>query len=315
MPENRKTRNFEFFSDLKKEHNIIDFSKPLMISCESLAPFTERNVVSEDGKFWHIPLMYFDVWSRNNNMYPRDDMMRSINESYWIQENLRNRTLYGELEHPPADSSLERFMAIEPTRYAWNIMTIEDKGDHLEGDVGLCAPLGTSIVLPNIKDFGCNYAASCRISTPTFVVTEHNGKKAYIKKYRAYPISFDCVSTPGIKMCRLIQDGTYIPEKVQVTTAFNSYAQKQRSLDQRVASESSSPVFNAVFSNPAETIRDMLKSKESGRIVSDIFGIDFDKSSIMITKDKKVKISMESGVSATIPFNSYILSDILRNNK
>lgn len=306
MPDNNGTRSFEFFKGLKKQHDVIDFSKPLMISCESIAPFTEKNIMSDDGLTWHIPLMYFDMFSRNNNLYPREDTVRSFNESYWIQENLRNRTLYGELEHPAADSSLERFMFIEPTRYAWNILTVEDKGDHYEGDVGLCAPLGTSIVLPNIQRFGCNYAASCRISTPTFVVKEHNGRKAYIKKYKQFPITFDCVTTPGIKECRLIKDGEYQPEALGVGKV---------GAPNKFASTESSPIFNAVFTDPAKTIHEMLKSEESGRIVSDIFGIDLDKASVMLTKDRKVKLSVESGVSVTMSANSFLLSDILRNNK
>jgi len=308
MPNSNKgTRSFEFFTDLKKQHKLLDFSKPIMISCESLAPFTENNIMSDDGLTWYIDLMYFDVWSRNLNMYPKADIVRSFNESYWIQENLRNRTLYGELEHPPADASLERFMFVEPTRYAWNILSIEDKGDKYAGMVGLCAPLGTSIVLPNIKRFGCNYAASCRISTPNFIVKDMNGRKAYIKKYKAYPISFDLVTTPGIPTCRLIKDGEYQAEPVTLNAKPNGNPFGTAS------NESASPIFNSVFSDPAKTIKDMLKSEESGRIVSDIFGIDFDKSSVIVTKDKKVKISMESGASATLPFNSYILSDILRD--
>mgnify|MGYP007070331665 CR=1 FL=1 len=298
---NKGTRSFEFFTDLKKQHDLLDFSKPIMVSCESIAPFTENNIMSDDGLTWYIDLMYFDMWSRNQNMYPREDTVRSFNESYWIQENLRNRTLYGELEHPPADAELDRFMFIEPTRYAWNILSIEDKGDKYAGMVGLCAPLGTSIVLPNIKRFGCNYAASCRISTPNFVVKEMNGRKAYIKKYKQFPITFDLVTTPGIPTCRLIKDGQYQPEPVSLKS-------------NNISKESGSP-FVAVFSDPAATIKEMLKSEESGRIVSDIFGIDFDKSSLIVTKDKKVKISTESGASATLPMNSFILSDILRNSK
>lgn len=297
-----KNKTFDYLIDTQKEHNIIDFSKPIMISCESLAPFTERNIISEDGRILHIDLMYFNSVSRNSNLYPREDTVRSFNESTWIQENLRNRTLFGELEHPESEASLERFMRVEPTRYAWNIMSIEDKGDHYEGDVGLCAPLGTSIVLPNMKDFGSNYAASCRISTPNYIVKDMNGRKVYVKKYKQFPITVDCVSTPGIPQCRLIKDGEYVPEKQNVQTGVRT-------------NESASPLFIAEFTKPEESIREMLKSKESGRILSDIYGIDFDKTNIVLTKDKKIKLSMESGISATIPFNSYILADVLKSTK
>lgn len=292
-----KNNVFDYFID--KDRDIVDFSKPIMVSCESIAPFTERNIVSNDGKILHIDLLYFDICSRNNNMYPREDTIRSFNESTWIQENLRNRTLFGELEHPSPESSLERFMFVEPTRYAWNILTMEDKGDHYEGDVGLCSPLGTTIALPNMKDYGCNYAASCRISTPNYVVKEYGGKKVYVKKYKQYPVTIDMVSTPGIPTCRLVKDGEYVAVKQNVNTGV----------------ESTNPLFIAEFSNPENAIRDMLKSKESGRILSDIYGIDFDKTKITLTKDKKVKLSVESGISATIPFNSYILADIIQSTK
>ena len=298
--ENKKKNNvFDYFIDTKKEQDIVDFSKPIMVSCESLAPFTARNIISEDGKILHIPLLYFDMCSRNNNVYPREDTVRSFNESTWIQENLRNRTLFGELEHPDSESSLNRFMFVEPTRYAWNILTIEDKGDHYEGDVGLCAPLGTTIALPNMRDYGSNYAASCRISTPNYVVKEMGGKKVYVKKYKQFPITIDMVSCPGIPQCRLVKDGEYVPTKQNVATG----------------TESGDPIFIAEFTNPENAIRDMLKSKESGRILSDIYGIDFETAKIAITKDKKVKLSTESGVSATIPFNSYILADIIKSTK
>lgn len=290
---------FDWFVD--KERDIVDFSKPIMVSCESLAPFTERNVISDDGRILHIDLMYFDVASRNSNIYPREDTVRSFNESTWIQENLRNRTLFGELEHPDAESSLARFMFVEPKRYAWNILTIEDKGDRYEGDVGLCAPLGTTIALPNMRDYGCNYAASCRISTPNYVTKEMGGRKVYVKKYKLFPITIDMVTCPGIPQCRLVKDGEYIAERQNVQTG--------------VKSRESSSIFISEFTRPEDAVRDMLKSKESGRILSDIYGIDFDKTNIILTKDKKVKLSVESGISVTVPFNSYILSDILDSTK
>lgn len=300
----KKKPGLTFFENKKPE--LINFSKPILISCESITPFTEQNVVSDDGRLLYIDLIYFNCLSRNNNEYPEIDTKRSFEESTWINENLRNRTLYGELEHPPASAELSRFMCIEPQRYAWNIMSIEDKGDHYSGQVGLCAPLGTSIALPNMRDYGCNYGASCRISTPNYVVKDQGGKKVYIKKYKMYPITFDMVTCCGIPQCRLIKDGQYTAEKIDMKYGLSN---KQSA---GITGKESTDVFMSEFSAPADTIKEMLKSSESGRIVSDIFGLDYSKSSIILTKDKKVKISTEDGVSATIPFNSYILSDILK---
>lgn len=269
-----------------KKRDFADLSKPIIVSMESYASLKDAKVVSEDGLTWHIPFMYFDTCSRNNNLYPADDCRRSFSESTFCQENLRNRTWYGELEHPPADSSMNRFMFIEPTRYAWNILTHEDKGDHFEGDVGLCAPLGTSIVHPNQERFGSNYAASCRIATPNYVVKEMNGKKVYVKKYKLFYVTYDCVTTPGIPSCRLVKDGVY---------------KANESLASMVAE----------FTNPANEIKKAIASEESGRIIEDIYGIDIMKTKAILTKDNKIKLSTESGQSATIALNSYLLSSIL----
>ena len=275
------------YSFENKKHELIDLTKPIIVAMESYTSLQNAKVVSDDGLTWHIPLMYFDVCSRNNNLYPSNDTKRSFAESTFVQENLRNRTWYGEAEHPPADSPMSRFMFIEPQRYAWNILTLEDRGDHYEGDVGLCAPMGTEVIVPNTKRFGSNYAASCRIATPNYVVKDQGGKKVYVKKYRLFPVTFDCVTTPGIPQCRLVKDGVY------------------------KANESLAPSMIAEFSNPADELVKMMSSEESGRIIQDIYGIDYKNAKAVLTKDNKVKLSTESGATATVALNSYILSSIL----
>ena len=277
-----------------KKRELVDLSKPIIVGMESYAPFTEAKVMSDDGLDWHIPLMFFDMCSRNANLYPLHDTKQSFTESTFVQENLRNRTWYGEAEHPPADSPMSRFMFIEPTRYAWNITSLEDHGDHYEGNVSLCAPLGTGIIHPNTKRLGSNYAASCRIATPNYVVKEQGGKKIYVKKYKMYPITFDCVTTPGIPPCRLIKDGVYKPGPVGV------------------GQESSNAAMLAEFTNPADEVIKMMASEESGRIIQDIYGIDFKNAHAILTKDNKVKLSTEDGLTATVALNSYILSSVLK---
>lgn len=273
-----------------KHREIVDLTRPIIVAMESYASLQDAKVVSDDGLTWHIPLMYFDVCSRNNNFYPSADTRKSFQESSFVQENLRNRTWYGEAEHPPADSPMSRFMFIEPNRYAWNLLTLEDKGDHFEGDVGLCAPLGTSVIVPNMKRFGSNYAASCRIATPNYVVKEQGGKKIYVKKYKLYPVTFDCVTTPGIPTCRLVQDGVYKAGPVG----------------------SSESAMIAEFTNPASEVVKMMESQESGKIIQDIYGIDFKNANAILTADNKVKLSTESGMTATVALNSYLLSEALR---
>lgn len=273
-----------------KPKEIIDLSKPIIVSMESFQDLKDAKVVSDDGLDWYIRLMAFDVTSRNNNLYPMEDTKKSFNESQYIQEGLRNHTLYGELEHPQAGSELSRFLFVEPTRYAWNIETIEDKGDCYFGKVHLCDPLGTSIVSNNVKRFGSNLASSCRIYTPNFIEkTGQNGAKIYIKKYKMFPVTFDCVSIPGIPTCRLMPDGS--------AGAFGS----GRSVE-------SAGVVK--FNNPAEQLKQMMKSQESSRILEDYFGADFTKKAIL-TKDNKLRMSTESGVDIIVPLNQHLLSDVL----
>ncbi|MDR2409344.1 MAG: hypothetical protein LBE13_14690, partial [Bacteroidales bacterium] len=260
--------------NIAEHRDIVDLSRPIIVSMESFADLKDAAVISDDGLYWNITFMYFDQDSRNNNYYPADDVRRSVEESFFVQENLRNRTWFGETEHPPADAPLSRFLFIEPARYAWNILSFEYAGDCYKGKIGLCAPLGTSIILPNIKQFGSNYASSCRIYTPNYIEKEMNGKKIYIKKYKMYPVTFDCVTTPGYRNCRAADPNTYSPSDIKTSESLNIIK----------------------FDNPADELLKMMKSSENCRILEDYFKIDLGKQAILL-KDNKIKLSSENGVS------------------
>jgi hypothetical protein len=257
---------------------------------ESFADLKNAASVSDDGLLWDIDLMYLDMESRNRNVYAVDDTRRSMDESEFVQENLRNRTWYGECEHPPADAPLSRFLFIEPSRYMWNILSCEFRGDRYSGRVGLCDPMGIGIVLPNIKRFGSNYASSCRIYTPNFIEKEMNGRKVVIKKYKMYPITFDGVTMPGYKKCRVADPDTYRPR---------SYGK-----------ESSSPFIDVKFDNPASEILKIMSS-ENCRILEDCYHVNFKKQAILM-KDGKIKLSSEDGLSIIAPLDSYLLAEALR---
>jgi hypothetical protein len=278
--------------NIANQRDIVDLSKPIIVSMENFTDLKNAAPISDDGLTWQIDLMYLDKNSRNNNCYPVEDTRRSMDESDFVQENLRNRTWYGEFEHPPADSALSRFLFIEPTRYAWCILSHEFKGDRYSGKVGLCAPLGTGIVLPNMKQFGSNYASSCRIYTPNFIEKEQNGKKIYIKKYRLYPVTYDLVSTPGYPDCRVADAVNYHPRPY--------------------GKESSNTIDynNIKFDNPANELLNMMSS-ENSRILEDYFHVDFKKQAV-IMKDNKVKFSSEDGISIITTLDRYLLSEVLK---
>jgi hypothetical protein len=276
--------------NIPQYRDIIDLSRPVIISMESFADLKNAASVSDDGSIWDIDFMYLDKASRNNNLYPIDETKRSFDESDFVQENLRNRTWYGEGEHPPADAPLSRFVFIEPTRYAWNILSLEFKADKYSGRVGLCDPLGTNIILPNMKRFGSNYASSCRIYTPNFIEKDMNGRKIVVKKYKQYPVTFDCVTMPGYKECRVADADSYRP---------------------RPYGKESFPAINdVIFDNPASELIKILSS-ENCRILQDCYHIDFKKQAVLL-KDNKIKFSSEDGISVIAPLDSYILSEALR---
>jgi hypothetical protein len=268
---------------------LIDLSKPVIVSMENFTDLKNAASISDDGIFWEIDLMYLDQSSRNNNLYPIYDTQKSFNESDFVQENLRNRTWYGEYEHPASDSPLSRFLFIEPTRYAWNILSLKFQGDKFRGKVGLCEPLGTSIILPNMKKFGSNYASSCRIYTPNFVEKVMNGKKICIKKYRQYPITFDAVTMPGYAHCRVADPFNYQPKPI---------------------GEESLSCIDIKFDNPVNELVKVMAS-ENSKILEDYFHVDFKKHAILM-KDNKVKFSSEDGVSLIVDLDRYILNEALK---
>jgi hypothetical protein len=275
--------------NIAQHRDIIDLSRPVIISMENFTDLKNAAPVSDDGTIWDIDFMYLDIGSRNNNVYPIDDTRRSFEESIFVQENLRNRTWYGENEHPPADAPLSRFLFIEPTRYMWNILSFEFRGDKYSGRVGLCEPIGLSIVLPNVKRFGSNYASSCRIYTPNFIEKEMNGRKIVVKKYKQYPITFDGVTMPGYKKCRVADPDNYQPRPY--------------------GKESSSPFIDVKFDNPASEIMKIMSS-ENCRILEDCYHVDFKKQAILM-KDNKIKLSSEDGVSIIAPLDRYLLNSAL----
>ena len=287
--------------------DLIDLNKPILVSMENFTELTDAKVVSEDGKDWHIPLMNFDQRSRNNNLYPGEDTMRSIKESKYVQENLRNHTLFSELEHPQAGNDLKRFLFVEPTRYAANIRKIYYYPDHLEGDITLCAQLGLSIVLPNVKAFGSNYAASCRIYTPHFIERNDNGKKIFVKKYPMYPITWDIVSMPGFEDCRLVD------KRESTESYYDGYgAYGQPKANAKGSINSIESCQDILFSNPGSIMQEIMESNEGFSVLEDYFESELHLINDTFKKGGAFSFSTDDGIKIDIPLNRLIIDSILK---
>lgn len=272
---------------------LVDLSRPIIVSMESFAYLKESKSVSDDGKDWIITLMEFDSISRNKSEYPKEDTLRSLNESTYVQETMKNRTWGGELEHPPKGSDLDRFMFVEPTRKAWNILKYWDAGSVLKGQIHLSAPLGTSIVLPDIQDLGSNYASSCRFYTPNYVEkTDGNGNKYLVKKYKMYPVTFDCVTIPGLTKSRIIDPNQYNPGPYKSAVSQESF-------------------YQIKFDNPANILKEMIMAEESSMILEDYFGCKLKDAKAFLLKNNQIELTREDGGSIIVPLNNYLTSQIL----
>jgi hypothetical protein len=65
------------------------------------------------------------------------------------------------------------------------------------------------------------------------------------------------------------------------------------------------------FDNPINEIKQMMKSAESSKILEDYFHVDFKKDAVL-TKDGRVTLSTEDGVSVIVPLNRHLLSNVLK---
>jgi hypothetical protein len=295
-----------------KKKFLVDLRRPILLSMEDFNYLKDAKVASDDGLDYIITLMKFNQVSRNGSMYPKEDSLKSLNESVYVQESIKNRVLFGEMEHPEIKEPEEapqkgkmpkvakRFLRVEPTRRAWAILKYWDEGDILKGHVHLVPPLGTSILQPTIKDLGSNYAASVRWFTPHYLEQQDASGNVYlVKKYRMFPVTWDAVTLPGLPGSRLMEDAAYNPKPLGFASGPHSM-------------ESSHDI---VINHPELELRDMILSEESCPILEDYFQMSMRDCRIMLTRDDRVDIATEDGVHVSVPFNSYILTEIMGGKK
>lgn len=294
------------FISLERSAPLIDLRRPILVSLESFVALKEAQVVNDDASEITIPLIQLDTLSRNKAEYPADDLIRSIKESRYVQENYAQKTWFGELEHPPQGSPMERFMYVEPTRYAWLIKEYKIQHDMIIGRCAFVPPLGDAIPQKIIAKHGSNYAASLRAYTPTFVKKQGPNGEYIIKKYPMYPVTFDCVTTPGLYKARMVD-----PDK------YPSLAQGRESVSAMGRESSPHFVKNIIFDNPEESLRKMICSegRENLRILEDLFGFDSSTSKLVINARDQVEVITSENTKIQIPLNNYLVGQALGSLK
>jgi len=245
--------------------------------------------VDEQNRELNINLILCDSISKNNSLYGYDELMRSLEESKFVQSCIKNSLWFGEYEHPPRTSPLSRILKIEPERYAWKIKKYwgDRNSGIIKGRVKFVNPMGIDIAWKNIIEDGSNYASSIRAYTPNYVTKNENGKKYVVKKYPMYPVTFDLVTYPGFDEARIIKidgaNGFYNPENV------------------------------VEYKNPTKEIDSMIKSEESYNIIMDYLGVDINEAKTMYldSKNKTIRYSFEDNSDITVPLNTFLMSKIL----
>jgi hypothetical protein len=183
---------------------LIDFNKPIVCSIESFVSegAAKVDIIDEKKRIVQTRLAELGTISRNRCFYGIEEVMRSLKESRYVQENLSQNTWFGEKEHPPRNCDMKRFMKIDDDRISHSIRKYWFDGEFISGIVQYIPPWGPSI-WDWITNADANMAFSLRIYTPNYIEKQDGNGKYIVKSYPMYPVTFDCVNTPGYRKCRI----------------------------------------------------------------------------------------------------------------
>jgi hypothetical protein len=287
---------------------IIDFNKPILLSCESFVPESEVkfDIIDEKKKIVNERLAELDTISRNRCFYGSDDVQRSLKESKLIQELLANNSWVGELEHPDRNCDMKRFMTIDDTRVSHSIRKYWWDGEFLQGTVQYIPPMG-DMVWRWITEANMNIGKSLRIYTPNYVEKSDSNGKYVIKQYPMMPVTFDCIrGLTGYKNVRLADPTKFAAGNKNFLESGRS-EKSNENLDFRS--------MEWFVPNPNEQIKNMIESGVESHILEDLFKFDSKKSSIKISEyGDKITFSLEDypKTHITVNTNTYLFNKIMQ---
>ena len=282
--------------------DLIDLSKGILVSFESTAPITEMKPMSDDGRTFGIPLMYFDSISRNDNLYPAYDYVRSLDESTYVQECIAAKIWYGEAEHPDTEGlTLQRLTKVDPDRIAWRIHGYTRVNDRLDGVVTWMEPKGIDYwnrwkATPG----GNNIAASTRTYTPNYIKKEISGRTVLVKKYPMSPVTFDCVLMPGFKLARRQDPDTF-------ATINNT-----KDLVKGGLSELNEFGYESVKQTilTPERFKSDLISCESVTMLQDLYKFDMKNAKIKSFENGRLIVDTGNGTTLNMATNNYVRNEL-----
>ena len=280
------------------ERKVIDLNSKDMFSIESFTTLQKLSGDKIDLKTQTIHDMLWismDAISRNRSLYESAGYWEAMNSPY-IQELLHRGTWFGELDHPDANCSRERFLKVDKDNISHRMLRYNRVGNDIRGDIQFVKPKG-DIPMDWLAK-GSNLSLSTRVLTPNYEEREDAQGNPYIHKFgKMRLVTFDCISSaPGFKPASVVED-------------VDSYDASKENFDGIVN-------IHWTAGRKKEEFMNLLKSQESLPIMEDIYGFSMkDVKNISYSEEGLitliVKENSEYSQAIKIPTNVYKVNQIL----
>ena len=295
---------------------VIDLTKPIIVTMESFSLMKKLKVVDKDGDMIEINLIECDTISRNQTYYGKENTILAMKERRFA-ERLDQKCLFSEAEHPAdvpsgpgsEQSYLQRLTRVEPSRICARIDRWWDEGNIIKGVIQWAGPFG-EMYKDLVVNHGSNIAASIRAYTPNYVKKTDSSGRFYVEKTHPFFITtYDLVMLPGLEGARIVKPVEFAQqtrdERMKGPISGSTSSENYNIL--------SSPTMKQVtFKDPVSEIRSIIRSgEESSSIISDLFGIDLSTAKMIISKNNTLTTISTEGQRIDIPLSSAILAELL----
>lgn len=274
------------------ERRVIDLNSKDMFSYESFNTIQKVSdmEIDEKNQIIHPILMNLDMISRNGSMYEAEGYMKSL-ESPYITELVKRGTLMGELEHPDANCTRERFMTVDDNNVSHKIIEYHrENPTTIRGTVQFVAPKG---YIPwDWFTKGSNIAFSTRVLTPNYTERKDTNGQPYVFKYGEMRfVTWDCVKIPGFYKASAVDPDKYDASKEN----WDGIKSVSWTLGRK-----------------KEEFVNLLKSQETLPMLEDIYHFNInDVKSMSYSKEGLITLSLNKTSSIKIPTNVYKVNQVL----
>ena len=293
---------------MKKEKLLINVNRPMYMAVEQFSDIVKLANIDPENKVCYPTLMITDKASRNGSVYCGPDYINSVEQSVYIQEQLKAGCWFGELTHPPSDCSQERFLTVDHNNISHRICSHVVHGNTITGKVKFVAPKGN--ILWDWITSGSNIAFSVRVLTPTYVKKKNEQGQTYIYKYgKMIPITYDAVFVPGFREARMLDIDKYDASLEDLNDP-NLKLFKQKYKDEWDLIVKSRESFSKEEILKFSDLKTLMQSQETAAILEDVFEFSMEDAKITLGNNI-VNIKINDNKSLKIPTDSFLVSSVL----